>query len=116
MRRLPLTFVTSLAIAGCGGVNGDPGLDLLMRVPGGQLVRAALPAAAGGPAVTLVEVRTARVVPGTANNRVGGRTAAGGFAVNVAIDRESAYWIVPTGVEDPTMPGDVTWQAALDFA
>lgn len=115
MRR-PAHLALPLALAACGGATADPGLDLQMRVPGAQLVRAPLPAAQSGPNVTLIEVPIARVQAGSARNRFGGRTALGAFAVNIAVDREaSSYWIVPTGVADPAT-GELTWQAVLELA
>ena len=116
MHRLLIGVVTLACSLGCSGARSDPGLDLQLRVRGAQLVRRALPAPAGGPLVTFVDVRAPRVVPGEGGTLVSGRTVRGAFAVNIGSDREDSYWIVPTGVEDSAVPGELSWQALLDFS
>lgn len=113
---LRLAIAALCALCGCRGATPDPGLDLQMRVRGAQLVRAALPAEAGGPAVTLVDVRGPRVSPGDGAVRVAGRTAGGAFALNVAIDRDDAHWVLESGLPDSEVPGELAWEALLDFS
>jgi hypothetical protein len=111
------TLLVAWAAAGCSsGTTSDPGLDLGLRVHGAQLVRAALPTPGAGPKVTFVDVQAPRIMPGDANHPLSGRTEGSAYAVNIAIDRDQAYWIVPTGVQDTGFPGELTWEASLDFA
>jgi hypothetical protein len=110
------TFAVVGVIAACTGAPGDPGLDLPMRVRNAQLVRAALPTPEGGPVITAIEVRAPRVYPGLGGIAAGGRTAAGAYAVNLSIDRQQAYWIIRTGVEDTAAPGELLFQGTLDFS
>ena len=114
--RLLLQAIALGLCLGCGGATPGQGLDLAMRVRGGQLVRRPLPVAGNGPLLTFLDVRAPRVVPGEAGTLLSGRTAAGAFSVNIGTDREAAYWIVPTGVEDSAVPGELSWQALLDFS
>lgn len=108
-------FLAAVLVS-CAGSTADPGADLQLRVRGAQLVRAPLPDSAGGPAVTFVDVRAPRVLPGDGAVRVGGRTTAGVYALNLAIDREDAYWIISSGFPDSEVPGDLSWEALLDFS
>lgn len=116
MRTCLLAITVCFLCTACGGATPDQGRDLRLRVRGAQLVRKPLPAPNGGPNVTFVDVRAPRVVPGEGGTPISGRTAAGAFAVNVATDREDAYWIVTTGVEDSAVPGELSWLALLDFS
>jgi len=78
-------------------------------------VRGALPADAGGPRITLADFRRATVFAGEAGLRISGRAESAAFALNLALEGERGYWIVPTGVEDPSVPGELSWSAELDF-
>lgn len=112
----PLLATAFSCLAACGGATSDPGADLAMRVRGAQLVRSTLPPDEGGPAVTFIDVRAPRVSPGEGAVRVGGRTAGGAYGLNLATDREAAYWILTTGVFDSESPGELSWETLLDFS
>jgi hypothetical protein len=111
----PLAAAALLCCA-CSGSTRDPGLDLQLRVRDAQLVRAPLPQGAGGPAVTLVDVRAPRVEPGESGVRLGGRAAADTFALNLGLDREDAYWVLPSGLFDAEVPTELSFEAQLDFS
>ena len=111
MRLLPL-----LLFLACTGRVRDPGLDLPLRVEGGQLVRAPLPEASTGPLVTSIDVRASRVTPGARGEAIGGRTQAGAFAVLLSIEGADWHWLVPTDVESSEVQGELSWSALLDFA
>ncbi len=111
MRLLPL-----LLLVACTGRERDPGLDLPMRVQGGQLVRAPLPEASTGPLVTSIDVRASRVTAGARGEAIGGRTEAGAFAVLLSIEGADWHWVVPTDVESSEVQGELSWSALLDFA
>ena len=38
------------------------------------------------------------------------------LAIHLATDREDAYWILSTGVEDSAVPGELGYLALLDFS
>jgi hypothetical protein len=114
--RTPALPLTALLLAGCGGATSDPGLDLQLQVRGAQLVRGPLPAGGAGPTVTFVDVRAPRVTPGDGAIRVGGRTSLGAYALNLATDRDEAYWVLPSGYPDSEVQGELSWEALLDFS
>jgi hypothetical protein len=109
-----LSWLSSVLILSCGGSSASLGLDLPVRVRDAQLVRAALPAPSGGPAVTLVDVRSTRVEPGEGNRSLSGRAQLGG-SLRVSAEGMDAHWVVPLGVLDPAVPGDQDWSVRLDF-
>ena len=111
MRLFPLLLVLA-----CTGRERDPGLELPLRVQGGQLVRAPLPEASAGPLITAIDVRASRVTAGARGEAIGGRTEAGAFAVLLSIEGADWHWIVPTDVESSEVPGELSWSALLDFA
>jgi hypothetical protein len=105
-----------LFVAGCSGAESSQGSDLGLRIRGAQLVGRELPEADGGPRVTLIDFRRSAVVAGESGIVVSGRTEGTGYAVNVTLEGQRGYWIVPTGVEDPAVEGELTWSTALDFS
>jgi hypothetical protein len=104
-----------LALAGCGGVDVATGLDAKMRVTNGQYVAGALSDGAG-PKVTDVESLNNTVHPGQQNKKLTGRMASGGQSIALSFVGDPGYWVVPAGSEDVFTPGELTWEAHLDFA
>jgi hypothetical protein len=103
-------------LVGCGAATTDPGLDLWMRVRAAQLVRQPLPSPAGGPAISSLDVRSRQFFPGEARNSFGGRAGGSAHAVNLALEGQDAYWVVPVGPFDEAVREELTWRASVDFA
>ena len=116
MRRLALALAL-VPLAACEpGATADPGLDLLLRVDGAQLVRAAYPDEGDGPAVTAVELSTSVVEPGEGGRSLAGRAAGGTFAIRVGIAGDGGYWTLPVGLPDAAVAGELDFVAACSFA
>lgn len=134
MRALALVVVALVALA-CGG--GQPltvGLGEPLRVRGAQFISGTMPGAApidagtpdmdAGPApkpqgiaVTDVEATNAIALPGQANKKFSGRATIDAVAVGIRLaDVGSGYWVLPTSSPDPQFPGEITWEAQIDFA
>lgn len=110
-------WMLCLLVAGCAGADPSKGAEQLLRVPSGQLTRQRLPADQGGPRVTFVDQRAPTVIVGMAEHRLAGRAAQGAFAVNLALaSSPDFYWTLPVGSPDPNVPGELAWDASLDFA
>lgn len=87
-----------------------------MRIEGAQLVESNLPAAAGGPAITLLSLPSRRVTPGFAGYAVSGRAAQGSFAIHVALEGDDGHWVLPVGLPDDVYPNERHWDAILSFS
>jgi hypothetical protein len=103
-------------LASCGGADPGAGLDLWMRVPGAQLVRGDWPSDTGGPAVTFLDLRSPTIVAGRAGAPVAGRSEVDALAVHVGLEGDAGRWIVPVGLPDPAVAGELDWQASMDFS
>lgn len=100
-------------LGACDGASSDRGLELMIRVPSGQLVREAFPRERGGPKLTFVDVRDPRVGAGDLANPVVGRAEGSAFALNVGAKGEGAYWVVPVSLPDDVNPGELQFQLSL---
>jgi hypothetical protein len=117
-------------LASCGGEPASSAAAVLepLQVEGAQFIAGALPglpepppsADAGSPvapAVIDVEVQTNAVAPGTEGLDFGGHASPSAQTVEVRFaDVGTGYWIVPTGVPDPSANNALTWQFTADFA
>ncbi len=113
MRGVCLALVA--ALCGCDGADPDPGLDLSLRVPGAQ-VRSGPVRASEGPAITQLEVRTPTVRPGQGDYLLAGRVAAAAAAVHVGRVGDDGHFVVPTGVPDPAVEGELQWSLRFDLS
>jgi hypothetical protein len=119
MRTLRVVFalIVALFVFSCAKQESpDRGYDLSMRVQGAQLMRSAFPASAGGPSITVVDLRDTRVSAGEADNAIQGRASAGTFAINVGFEGEAAYWSVPVLLADEVNMGELQFKAIIDYA
>jgi hypothetical protein len=118
MRRRMLVSGLVLACAACVDEGGDPdpGLHLLLRVRGAQLVRGPLAAANGGPAVSQIERPEPQVRRGQSDVVVKGRLAEGGVAIHVQLEGDRDHWVKPARIFDDVVDTELTWSAALDFS
>jgi hypothetical protein len=100
-----------------------------IHVRGAQFMTGALPGAppvdasaeagpvpAGTLAVTDVKAVNAVATPGQAGKKFTGRTTDNAVAVGIRIaDVGSGYWVMPVAEADPQFPGELTWEASIDF-
>ncbi len=115
MRAAPLLPALLLAL-GCSGADPGLGLELPVRVRGAQLIRGPLPEPAGGPAVTFVDLRATRVLPGEGARPLAGRVGGSARALRLGAAGAAAHWLFPTELLDPAVPDELDWSALLDFA
>ena len=71
---------------------------------------------ASAPAVTEVDSLNNSVFAGEVGKKVSGRMAHGGQAVALGFAGDAGYWIVAAGAEDALAPGELDFDAKLDFA
>jgi hypothetical protein len=120
----------------------EPGQPLLVganepiRVRGAQLISGALPGSppvdlgdaaapeAGAPdagppqglVVTDIESADPVVLPGASAKKITGRVTDTGVAVAMRIaDLGTGYWVLPVSIPDPQFPGEITFEANVDF-
>jgi hypothetical protein len=107
-----------LALAGCGGVASDTGLEALVRVSGGQFYRGAIDKLDSASAPTVVDVLNSQTVitPGLQNKQISGRMDPGTTAVAIGFTGDVGYWILPADVPDSNSPTQPTFHASLSFS
>jgi hypothetical protein len=67
--------------------------------------------------ITALELNFGVMKPGTPNLSVKGRVTADVYAVAIRIlELGDGYWLRPVGPEDPTVPGELTFDFVLDVA
>jgi hypothetical protein len=117
-RALALVFL----FAGCSSQQAPSGLGEPVRVKGAQFIKGDLPGSppgAAGPVdlkITSVTSTNRVALPGQAGKKIEGRAAARATAVGLRFaDLGSGYWVFPLGAADPQFPGELTWEAELDF-
>ena len=115
--------LVAFVIAACDGKAAPLALDEPVRVKSAQFIDGALPGAppgAGGPAdlrVTSITSTSRVVLPGQAGKKIDGRASGRASAIGVRFaDLGSGYWVFPLGAPDPQFPGELSWEAELDFA
>jgi hypothetical protein len=111
--------------AGCDSEPHLVGLDEPIVVHQAEFKRGDLPGVAGGDdyddqadnRVSSLEKRFGVMKPGAPNLGVVGRVTGDVYAVAIRIlDLGSGYWLKPVGPEDPTVPGELTFDFLLDAA
>jgi hypothetical protein len=108
--------------AACSSQDAPSGLSEPVRVRGAQFIHGDLPGTppgAGGPAdlkITSVTSTSRVALPGQAGKKIEGRAAARAEGIGVRFaDLGTGYWVFPLGAADPQFPGELTWEAELDF-
>jgi hypothetical protein len=111
-----LTLLVAFSACDTSGTEAPTGLEATLRVAGGTDFAGALPAAEDGPAVLEINSNNNNVHAGQVGKKLAGRLATGGNAVALALEGDPGYWIVPAGVEDANNPGNLLFDARLNFA
>jgi hypothetical protein len=116
MRCWSLAFV--LAMASCGGLASDTGLEALVRVEGGQFYRGAIDQVPAVSAPIVVDVLNSQTVvtPGLQNKRISGRLDPSATAVAIGFAGDAGYWVLPADVPDADSPTQPTFHANLSFS
>jgi hypothetical protein len=128
VKRRALFALVFSAIAACDA-PGQPllvGANEPIRVRGAQLISGALPGSppvdlgdAGPPqglVVTDIESLDPVVLPNAASKKITGRVKDTGVAVAMRlVDLGTGYWVLPVSVPDPQFPGEITFEANVDF-
>jgi len=112
MRRLLLGV---LCLVGCSDASGDPALDALLRVPGGQFFRGATPVAEDGPKIDSL-LNSSGLIRAGQSKGVSGIAARETRGVAVFLQGDVGYWIVAPGNSDPTALGHLAFRAGLSFS
>lgn len=111
-----LATIALVCLAGCGGADGDPALDALLRVGGAQFVPGPLPASGDGPAITGVVNPTNTARPGEVQRPLSGTLAPGAVGLRVGLVGDRGHWLVVAGAPDVTLPDQPTFDLQLTFA
>jgi hypothetical protein len=118
MRAAYAALAAALLIAACdtSGTEAATGLEASLRVAGGTYFAGAMPAAEDGPAVLEINSNNNNVHPGQIGKKLAGRLATGSNAVALQLADDPGYWVLPAGVEDANNPGNLLFDARLNFA
>ncbi|HTJ41006.1 MAG TPA: hypothetical protein VL463_02895 [Kofleriaceae bacterium] len=108
--------LVACVLVACTGVPADPGRDADLLIAGAQFYRGAPPGDQGGPAVTGLETLTTDAYPGQTAKSIGGTADATSREIAYYLDGDVGYWMIPTGLEDPTNPALLDFAAKVDFA
>lgn len=112
------TCAITLALIGCSSSDSifGPGLDLQIRVKGGQVAQDPLGADEGGPPVTQVSRGQLQVARGDGTVIVRGRLGAGGTALHVWAEGDPNHWIVLPAGFDFVVADELQFVAELEFS
>ena len=119
-----LALVLALVVGACAGEEARLGLDQPLFVHNAELRDGKLPGAPGDAEldakraqVTSFSLGFGVLLPGTPNATVSGRTTANAYAVGLRfLDLGDGYWLLPAGAEDPTNPGELSFDFSFDAA
>jgi hypothetical protein len=75
-----------------------------------------LPAEGEGPRVTALESPNNTVRAGQRGKLVSGRTDERGYAVAMGLEGDAGWWVVPLGARAVLAPGEIEYEAGLDFS
>lgn len=110
-------------VAACDGQPAPLALEEPVRVKSAQFIDGTLPGSPpgiAGPAdlrVTSITSASRVALPGQAGKKIDGRASARASAIGIRFaDLGSGYWVFPLGAQDPQFPGELSWEAELDFA
>jgi hypothetical protein len=118
MRCPTIALALLFALAACGGVASDTGMEARVRVAGGQFYPGAIDRLAGtsGPAVVDVLNSQTVISPGLQNKQISGRLDPDSTAVAIGLAGDVGYWILPADVPDSDSPTQPTFHATLSFS
>jgi hypothetical protein len=114
----------AIALTACApSVDFDPGNDAPLRVQGAQYFHGALPGQAPddtsspiSPRVTSIEVDNPLIYSGAAMTHVQGRVEDSAVAIALALPTLApVYWVFPASGGTPEFPGELTWNARVDY-
>lgn len=111
-----LAAALACSAACSGGAAFTPGARTLMTVAGAQYFPGDLPKDASGPPVAVFNASNSVIRLGTQGRSFAGDVPEGTQAVALRFDRDPGYWIVPSGLPDPQLPGQLEFSARLSFA
>jgi hypothetical protein len=113
----------AVAVVACDGKAAPTALDEPVRVKSAQFIDGPLPGSlpgTGGPPdlrVTTITSTSRVALPGQAGKKIDGRASNRASAIGIRFtDIGSGYWVFPLGAPDPQFPGELSWEAELDFA
>lgn len=102
-------------LAHCGGIDAPSGDGALARVPGARFVPGARPAVTGSGRITEIQSANNEVRAGQRGKSVSGRATGGTYTIALGLDGDVGYWIVPVTARSVLTPGEVEWEALVDF-
>jgi hypothetical protein len=113
----PGILLLALGFLGCSqGADPYQGAVADFRVADAQFQRGVPPEPSGGPDIHGLSSGNNRVVPGLGASSFSGRVVDTAQSVLLYLENDAGYWIVPTGVIDPTQEGERTFSAKIAFA
>lgn len=125
MPRRSATLAALWLLAGCESQQYLVGLDEPIIVHQAELKHGDLPGIDAGDdydpeadnRITSLELNFGVMKPGAPNLAVKGRATSDVYAVAIRIlELGDGYWLKPVGIEDPTLPGELTFDFLLDVA
>jgi hypothetical protein len=114
--RRPALLVFAMFLGACGDAAFSPGARTLVQVERGQYFSGAPPAEAGGPAIAVFGATNSVVKLGTQGRAFGGDVAQGAQSIAISFSHDPGYWVVPAGLPDPQLPGNLEFSARLSFS
>lgn len=114
--RAPLWALIAGCVAGCSGVDADPGLAAELRVDGAQFFAGAMPAPDTVAQITAIASLNNTIRAGQIGKALSGRMTQDGRAAALSFAGDIGYWIVPAGAVDAVLPDELTWSAQVSFA
>jgi hypothetical protein len=106
----------ALALLGCESEASPSGLDEPLRVAQAAFKEGELPSGDADVSVTAVTALNRVVEASQAGKALSGRVSDDAYAIAMRLeDLGSGYWVKPAGVADANYPGELIWQAVLDF-
>lgn len=115
-------FTLLLALSACDGTEDPLALDEPLVVQQADFKSGELPGAAPEtpglePRITSFALGFGVLRPGTRAAQISGRATSAAYSVGVRLRGQgSGYWVRSVGAVDPLIPGEYTWQLALDAA
>jgi hypothetical protein len=115
--RRALAVLAALA-GGCSGADPYQGATAYLRVADAQFYRGTPPdpTPTAGPEIRGLSAGNNRVLPGLAASAFSGRVVDTASSVLINLPGDIGYWVVPTGVIDPSEEGQRDFSAKVGFS
>lgn len=111
----PRPWIALLVCTCTGEVDQQIGLFEPLRVPDGEFIEDAIPAAAELPKVTSIEAASGILVLGQQQRLLAGRTSDDAHAIAIRFkDLGTGWWVRPVQDQDPLFPGERGFQLRYD--